>query len=88
MFVRCDGDDFKSFQCYDDTVITSKAYYDRGLDVIAERLSLPRPLTTDVSSSVAAIADMIDEDPFRFALRFLNLERMVEQLNAQLRGAR
>lgn len=88
LFVRCDAEDFRSFRCHEDMIAAAKAFHARGFEVRVEKLASAQPgeLTTDATASVAAIVEMMEQQPFQFAVRFLSLERLVEELHARLGG--
>jgi hypothetical protein len=66
-------------------ITAAKYFHEHGLEVICERLATLAPsITTDLRTSVQEIVDQMEQHPFRFAVRFLTLERLVAQLNAQL----
>lgn len=52
--------------------------------IVVQALGGGEMVTTDDSATVAKVVDMITDDPARFAVRYLNLERYVAQLSERV----
>lgn len=59
---------------------------ERERHVLAEALGGGTLVTTEDSPTVARVVDMLTDDPARFVVRFLNLERYVMQLTERVEG--